>query len=119
MALRLPLAGLRDLVEGTLPETCTIQRYTETVTGDGTQQSWADLATAVPCRVSPTGRLSGETLGPADSIQAVGRWSISLLTGQDVTVRDRIVVGARTFEVADVVARSYEVVRVALCREIT
>jgi hypothetical protein len=37
----------------------------------------------------------------------------------DVTVRDRLVVGARTFEVERVVGESYETARSCSCSEVT
>jgi head-tail adaptor len=119
MPFRLPLASLRETAESFLPDTCTIQRYTETRSGDGTVQSWSALATGIPCRVSPIGRMAVESFGAAQAEQAIGRWSITMPTGQDVTARDRILVGSRAFEVTDVVARSYEVARAVICREIT
>jgi len=117
----IPLAGLRAIASGTfaLPDTCTIQRYTETASGDGTTVSWADLATGVACRVSPLSSGSGEALGADQSLQAVAQWTVWVPYGQDVTVRDRVVYGSRTFEVARVGARSYEVVRELICREVT
>lgn len=119
--MSIPLAGLRALASGTfaLPDTATIQRYTETVTGDGTSQSWADLATGVACRVSPLSAGASEQLGADASLQAVAQWTIWLPAGQDVTVRDRVVFQTRVFEVARVGARSYEVVRECICREVT
>lgn len=119
--MTIPLAGLRALASGTfaLPDTCTIQRYTETVTGDGTSQSWSDLATGVACRVSPLASGASEQLGADASLQAVAQWTIWLPAGQDVTVRDRVVYSGRSFEVARVGARSYEVVRETICREVT
>lgn len=116
--MTIPLAGLRALSNAYLPDTCSIQRYTETVTGDGTSQSWSDLATGVACRVSPLASGTGEALGADQSLQSVAQWTVWVPAGQDVTVKDRIVFGSRTFEVARVGARSYEVVRECICREI-
>lgn len=119
--MSIPLGGLRAIASSAfaLPDTCTIQRYTETVTGDGTSQSWATLATGVVCRVSPLSSSGSEALGADASLQAVAQWTIWLPALQDVTVRDRVVYGTRTFEVARVGARSYEVARELICREVT
>lgn len=114
-----PVEFLRNLSAQFYPDTCTIQRYTETATGDGTSQSWSDLATGVACRVSPLASGASEALGADASLQAVAQWTIWLPAGQDVTVRDRVIFGARTFEVARVGARSYEVSRELICREVT
>lgn len=113
-----PVDFLRSLSNQFLPDLCTIQRYTETVTGDGTSQSWSDLATGVACRVSPLASGANEGLGADQSIQAVSQWTVWLPAGTVVTVKDRIVVGARTYEVNRVGERSYETVRECICREI-
>lgn len=118
MTFTVPVAALRTLSEQFLPDTCSIQRYTETSTGDGTSQSWSDLATGVPCRVSARGRSASESLGADQSIQSASEWTIRLPALTDVTVKDRIVVGARTFEVQRVDAKSYETDRAALCTEV-
>jgi hypothetical protein len=119
--LMIPLDFLRALSSGpfAMPDTCTIQRYTETVTGDGTSQSWTDLATGVACRVSPLASGASEALGADASLQAVAQWTIRVPALTDVTVRDRIVYGSRTFEVARVGAKSYETDRELICREAT
>lgn len=114
-----PVDFLRSLSNQFLPDTCSIQRYTETVTGDGTSQSWSDLATGVACRVSPLAAGASENLGADASLQAVAQWTVWVPAGQDVTVRDRVLYGSRTFEVARVGARSYETSRELICREVT
>lgn len=114
----IPVDFLRSLSNQFLPDVCTISRYTETSTGDGTTQTWADVATGVACRVSPLASGASEALGADASLQAVAQWTIWLAAGTDVTVRDRIVFGSRTFEVARVGARSYEVIRECICREV-
>lgn len=113
-----PVDFLRALSNQFLPDLCSIQRYVETSTGDGTTQTWSDLATGVDCRVSPLASGAGEALGADASLQAVAQWTIWLQAGQDVTVKDRIVYGTRVFEVARVGARSYETVRECICREV-
>lgn len=115
----IPLDFLRSLSDTFLPDLCTIQRYTETVTGDGTTQTWADHLTGVACRVSPLAAGASEALGADASLQAVAQWTIWLRAETDVTVKDRVVFGSRTFEVARVGARSYEAARELICREIT
>lgn len=114
-----PVDFLRALSNQFLPDTCTIQRYTESSTGDGTAQTWSDLATGVSCRVSPRGRSAAESLGADQSLQAIADWTVWMPALQDVTPKDRVVVGSRTFEVVVVTARSYEAVRAVLCREVT
>ena len=117
-AVTVPVDFLRDVQAQFRPDVCTIQRYTETSTGDGTTQTWSDLATGVACRVSPLASGAGEALGADASLQAVAQWTIRLPPGQDVTGKDRIVYGTRTFDVARVGARSYETDRELICREV-
>lgn len=117
--MTVPVDFLRSLSNQFLPDVCAIQRYTETATGDGTSQTWSDLATGVSCRVSPLASGASEALGADASLRAVAQWTIWLPAGTDVTVRDRVVYQGRTFEVARVGARSYEVSRELICREVT
>ena len=114
----IPLDFLRSLSNQFLPDTCSFQRYTETSTGDGTTQTWTELATGVACRVSPLASSASEALGADASLQAVAQWTIWLEAETDVTVRDRVIFDSRTFEVARVGARSYEVSRELICREV-
>lgn len=114
-----PVELLRSLSNQYLPDTCAISRNTPTQTGDGQTDVWANVATGVACRVSPLASGSNEGLGGAEGLAAVNQWTIWLPALQDVTVRDRIVVGSRTFEIARVGARSYEVIREVICREVT
>lgn len=113
------LAGLQRLAETALPDSAVISRYAVSNTADGIVQTWTTLAT-VACRVQPLGRSPDpEEIGPSGALTAANRWQISVPSGTDVTVKDRIAVGSRTFEVAEVFVRSYEVIRAVLCREIT
>jgi len=118
--MALPLAYLRGIQNAYLPDTCTIQRVTEgTPSGDGTSETWGTLASGVACRVSPLASGANESLGGGEAMQAVNQWTIWLPALTDVTVKDRIVYGTRTFEIARVGARSYETVREVIAREIT
>lgn len=113
----IPLDFLRNLSAQFYPDTCTIRRYVATASGDGTSQSWSDVAT-VPCRVSPLASGANENLGAGQAMQSVAQWTVWLPAETDVTVLDRIAVGSRTFEVARVGERSFEVTRECICREI-
>lgn len=112
-----PVDFLRSLSNQFLPDSCSISRVTETPSGDGTSSSWSTVAT-VACRVSPLASGANEDLGADQSVTAVSQWTVWLPALTDVTVKDRIVVGSRTFEVNRVGERSYETVRECLCREI-
>lgn len=117
--MAIPVDFLRSLSNQFLPDVCDIQRATETRSGDGTATTWSTIATGVSCRVSPLASGASEALGADQSLQAVAQWTVWLPALTDVTVRDRVVFGSRTFEVARVGARSYEVSRELICREIT
>lgn len=110
--------ALRALANRWLIDTCTIRRGTETRTSGGTTVTWADLATGVPCSLQPYGGAS-ETDSQRGGLVAASEWRIRVPYGQDVAVKDRIVVGSRTFEVEGVEARTFEVRRSVTCIEIT
>lgn len=114
----IPLDFLRSLSEQYLPDTCTIQRYTEVVTGDGTTQTFSSYLTGVACRVSPLAAGAAEALGADRSLQSVAQWAIRVPALTDVTVKDRVLFGSRVFEVARVGAKSYETDRELICREV-
>lgn len=115
--MTIDLTSLRALAAAFRPGTATIQRSTETTSGDGTSQSWATLA-IVSCRVSRIGQGGNEGLGADESLQAIGQRRIKLPAGTDVTAKDRIIVDGVTYEVADVPKIDYEVERMAICREV-
>ena len=112
------LPWLRDLAGEYRPDTCTIQRATESVTSGGVTQTWATLASGVSCRLSRIGQGATEGLGANGATTAVGQRRIKLPAGQDVTVKDRIVAGGVTYEVVDVQSVSNEVETTAICREV-
>jgi hypothetical protein len=111
--------GLRPVAEQFLPDTATVRRATVTSGSGGVVLTWADYLTGVACRVSPLANQATEALGGTAGTTAVASWAITLPAGTDVTVKDRIVVNARTFEVARAGGRSYEVARRLVCREVT
>lgn len=113
------LAGLQRLAESALPDTAAVSRPTDTNTADGVTRTFSTVAT-VACRVQPLGRSSGNTevVGTRGGLQTADSWLLTLPAGTDVTVRDRLIVGARTFEIAEVLTRTYEVARITLCREV-
>lgn len=114
-----PVDFLRSLSNQYLPDTCAISRNTPTQSGDGQADSWANVATGVACRVSPLASGANEALGGNQAMTAESQWTVWLPAGTDVRIADRIIFGSRTFEVSRVGARSYEVIREVLCREVT
>jgi Phage head-tail joining protein len=113
------LDWLRGLQDDNLPDTCDISRYTETNTADGVTQGWATIAFGVPCRISSRTTAGSEAVGGAAQTRAVNDWLVWLPALTDVTVKDRLVVGARTFEVDRVVGESLETARSCSCSEVT
>ena len=103
------LTAMRTTLDGSLPDLADISRSTPTSDGrGGTTLVWATVA-SVPCRVAPDVAFAGESV-VADRVTVTQRWTITLPAGTNVSARDRILIGARTFEVTFVrSARSYEV----------
>lgn len=116
--IALPLGWLRALQHGFLPELADVVRYVETNGPDGPVQDWQTIATGLPCRISSRTTTATET-GGGGQIRAVGDWRLWLDAFADVTVKDRVVVGARTFEVERVEGESYETARALSCTEVT
>lgn len=110
------LTGIRARRAAFLVGRCSVSRYTETSTSDGMTQTWAMLATDVPCEIWPTGISSAEGMGAGGGLRALSAWTVALPYGQDVTVRDRIVASdGRVFEVQRADVRTYEASRDCIC----
>lgn len=110
------LDAMRSTLEASLPDTAQVRRKTLTSDGMGGQtESWATVAT-VACRVAPSGR--PEERAVAERLASVSVWTVTLPALTDVRAVDRLVVGARTFEVVGVLARSDEVGRRVVCVEV-
>ena len=102
------LAGMRETLDLSLPDTALIKRATSVSDGRGGRtQTWTTVAT-VACRVAPdTTRAESLVSGVVVSVQ---RWMLTFPSETSVRPDDRIVVATRTFEVVDVRStRSYEV----------
>ena len=111
------MAAMRATLNASLPDTCVVSRKTTTSDdAGGFTESWNTVIT-VACRIAPTGR-SPQERAIADRLTCVAVWTITLPANTDVTIADRLVIGARAFEVAGVLARSYEVSRRVVCVEV-
>jgi hypothetical protein len=120
--VRLPMDWLREVAEAFLPDTLAIARYSETSTSDGITEAWTDIASGVPCRVSPRAATALEGLAPGGGfVRGVSHWFIVVPFATDVTLKDRVTVtgsdrvDGRTFEVMRVGERSYEASRELIC----
>lgn len=113
------LTDLRGTATTARPDTCTISRATLATDSQGGQKdTWTDLATGVTCRVKALDQQEAERVLGEKPTSAL-TWELHLPQGQDVTAKDRIVVGAREFLVEAVrAARSYEIERICLCSEL-
>jgi head-tail adaptor len=95
--------SMRAAADALLADTCTIQRADETPTAQGgIHQTWADLATGVPCRLdvlrSLQIRAGSETLINA-APGVVLDYTLYVKVEQDISAKDRVIVGGQTFEV--------------------
>ena len=112
------LAAMRATQATAMPDTCVISRPTLTPDGAGGQtEGFATVAT-VACRVGPMGN-RGEERAIAERMGAVTPYMVTVPTTTDVRTQDRIVVGARTFEVATVLdTEAWETARRVACIEV-
>lgn len=109
---------MRAELAASLPETAQLQLRTLTPDGaGGFSESWTTVAT-VGCRVSPSGSQPQERVF-ADRAGGVSTWTITLPALTAIDLADRLIVGARTFEVVGVIARSQEIGRRVVCAEAT
>jgi len=100
-----------------LPDTCTISRRTLVSDGaGGYTETWTTAASGVACRLA-VAQAAERIL--ADRVVHEGGFVVTLPYGTSVTSKDRIVVGARTFEVAGVASGSWETAVRATCSEVT
>ena len=92
------LAWMADLQQQAMPGTVVIERYTNTSDGaGGAYQNWQAVGTVIG-RMYPRPRLGmGESAAGAQ-IMSVTDWWATLPTGTDVTAKDRLVYGGRSFE---------------------
>jgi SPP1 family predicted phage head-tail adaptor len=110
------LASMRSTLNASLPDTAAVHRDTLSSDSAGGYTTSAATVATVACRVSPSGGRESVVAGKVD---AVSTWTITLPALTDVTAKDRLIVGSRTFEVAAVLdPRSWEIGRRVLCVEI-
>ncbi len=104
------LAAMRAAAAGYLPDTCTIQRRTQTSDGGGgSTTAWAATQT-VACRISPVA--GGESSSTGDRISDESTAVVTFGAGTDVKESDRLQVAGRTYDVTLVRTRgAYEITR--------
>lgn len=110
------IAAMRTTLNRTLPDTATIKRDTQVSDGAGGYTVTTATSDPVACRVAPS---NGREQTIAGRLDAVGTWTITLPANTDVTSKDRIAVGSRTFEVVlPLRPRSWELSRRVVGEEI-
>lgn len=104
------LASMRTSLTESMPDSCQVRRNAPTPDGAGGQIDAESTVATVACRISPLSRSDRlAELEIADRLTAVASWLITLPAGTDVTEKDRILSGVRTFEVASVLGpRTWE-----------
>lgn len=113
------IACLRGELADTLTDLCSISRPTDAADAFGGQmRTWATVATNVACRIAP------ETRRPVEEARegrfaTIGDYVVTLPAGQDITERDRVVIGGLTYEVIGVRYRTNELTRRAACVKVT
>lgn len=112
------LTAMRASADRYLPDTAVVERPTDVSDGAGGQtRSWVTVATP-KCRLAPSGQTPNER-EIAASIGAPALWIIQLPAATDVTVKDRLTVLGRRFEVVNIPgARSVEITRRVLAKEL-
>ncbi|MCP4643707.1 MAG: head-tail adaptor protein [bacterium] len=94
-------------ISALLNQRCTIERATVGENdGPRPKEVWTAAAEEVPCRVVT---LRGEEMSGGNTNSRAGRAEVTVLThrvmfdyGQDVTARDRLIVGAAVYDVESV-----------------
>jgi head-tail adaptor len=112
------LTGMRDEVNDTLTQSATIKRPAGVSDGRGQRTTvYNTVASNVGCRVRVFATPGETQLGERNN--AVTLFAISFKYDQDVTAKDRVVVGSDTFEVMDTAAAGPAVLqRVAIASRI-
>lgn len=112
------LDALRTDLVAEFDKTVTIQRPTRTTdNAGGFTTTWATVTTVAGLLLVDDTQPGEPVVGDRQS--ATQRWTVRLPALTDVTAKDRLVIGTRTFEVAGVVGgHSHELVRTARCVEV-
>lgn len=115
------LAGMRATLDASLPDTAAIGRYTSLSDGAGGQTvTWpvAPSDAAVPCRIAPT----SETLRRTEMVTGLkvaseDSWIVTFASTVVLTEKDRLTIGAFTYEVSAVFGQSsWAIDNRVLCR---
>lgn len=109
---------MREMNTEIMRDRASIARFSRIQDGLDFEESWADVATNVPCRVfEPSGVRSFE--GAVGERQASAGYPIVHLPyGTNVNEQDRIRIGTRVLEVVREVVNTYGLTVTLLCAEV-
>lgn len=109
------LADMRETVNESLPDTCTIQSKTTSSDGmGGFTETWANTYTGVPCRVKAD-NLNPKELVENDTIKGKQTYTITLAHNQTVNSTQRIVWNTQTFEIVAPRENSWQLHKRLVC----
>ena len=113
------LDAMRDTLDTSLPELAEIERATKVSDGRGGETlTWTTVA-SVPCRVAPVLARPPADQVTADLVTNVQKWVLTFPAGTNLAPDDRMIVGARRFNLYAVTApRSYAVSTRATATEV-
>lgn len=118
------ILGMRETLDTSLPDTCTVVRSVLTSDSAGGQTVASTVETEYACRISPrlatgTGQLKDAEIEQGGRIVSQAPWLITLPANAIVGETDHIVSGDRRFEVFAVLGRrSNELATLVLVRNI-
>lgn len=118
------MAELREMAIEAQPDTCTIERVASRASDGqgGLIDTWAALSTGVTCRIRALNATGPEAV-IAERLTGAEAWAVILPNGQDVTIKDRILVTSvtpnRRFEVQAIPGNdSFQAQLVTACVEL-
>ena len=111
------ITAMKTTLDASLPDSAQVSRKALTSDGaGGFTEVWTSAA-AVACRIAASGQTPQEK-AIAARLGATSVWTLTFPASTDVKVADRVIVGSRTFEVAGVLAHSWEIGRRVVCVEV-
>lgn len=113
------LIGQAGALAGTArPSLGQIQEPVRVNASSGQTTTWTDVGDPVPVRIAPVTALSRSEREIADRMEATKPVVLAFDAGTDISAKQRVVVGDRTFEVLEVFGpHDYEVERRVLATE--
>lgn len=102
-----------------LPDRALIERPTDVSDGGGGfTQTWASLASNVPCRLAPVGGGEGNAPSAGARLSDAATCTITFAAGRDISEADRVTIAGQVFNVLLVRRRgAYEITRRVEARE--